>query len=840
MYLGIDLGTSNSAIVGNSNGALRLYKTSDGRDVLPSAIYIDRRGNKFVGKKAQDQALLSPENVAQGFKRLMGTATPFKFAGAEIELTSEEASADVLRTLLAQAQTEMGDLSIVGAVITTPAAFNQMQSEATIRAATAAGLTNVGLLQEPVAAALASLENATNKDGIFLVYDLGGGTFDVALVQSTRGSVAILAHAGVNMLGGRDFDRTIVNSIVRPWLLENYKLSADFQREPKYRRLMRLAAIKAEEAKIELSTRDVTQIFVGEDEARAEDLAGREMFVEVSLSRDQLEELTRDRIDESIRLCRQILEENGLSHDDVDRLVFIGGPSKMPSIRDRVPRELGIAADLGTDPMTAVARGAAIFAESRTWDSSGSTARKSARGSVATSGPISVSYDFEARTTDNEARIRAKLSGTSAGVRISAFNEDMWQSGEMALEPQQTFKVPLPKIGENRIVIRVVDGSGMHIPDASAEIIITKINASAAGIPATQTIAVKTRSGDGHFARNELKSLFEKGTILPTSGMEKFRAAENLRGGSDATLAIEIFEKTTGVPEPELNLFIGSYIVKAMNIDNDVTVRKGDEVYVHWSVDDNMLLNCTIELPSAGVKLENEKFYSPSLGHKNYGGDAGLQIAEAAIEAAEGDIEMLSTALEGGAGSEIASLRRRIDRQRGELAKADGSDVCRAIDEEARHIRQEISRLRHSPDHRSKVLAADIDRGTDLLAQLVANADSETIARVKQLTTTAEQSLARGDLDTAERAVEDMRTVISAAIVQEPAYIVAAFERASSERYLAIDPDLHDQIVRVGFEAGERGDLDGVRNATIDLYRNRAEAETPSGDLASLSGLMGH
>ena len=185
-------------------------------------------------------------------------------------------------------------------------------------------------------------------------------------------------------------------------------------------------------------------------------------------------------------------------------------------------------------------------------------------------------------------------------------------------------------------------------------------------------------------------------------------------------------------------------------------------------------------------------------------------------------------------------MRRRIDRQRGELAKADGSDVCRAIDEEARHIRQEVSRLRHSPDHRSKVLAADIDRGTDLLAQLVANADSETIARVKQLTTTAEQSLARGDLDTAERAVEDMRTVISAAIVQEPAYIVAAFERASSERYLAIDPDLHDQIVRVGFEAGERGDLDGVRNATIDLYRNRAEAETPSGDLASLSGLMGH
>jgi molecular chaperone DnaK len=840
MYLGIDLGTSNSAIVGNINGVLKLFKTSDGRDVLPSAIYIDRRGNKFVGKKAQDQALLSPENVAQGFKRLMGTATPFKFAGADVELTPEDASADVLRTLLTQAQTEAGDQTVVGAVITTPAAFNQMQSEATIRAASAAGLPNVGLIQEPVAAALASLENATNKDGIFLVYDLGGGTFDVALVQSTRGSVAILAHAGVNMLGGRDFDRTIVNSLVRPWLLENYQLPADFQREPKYRRLMRLAAMKAEDAKIELSTRETTQIFVGEEEARAEDLAGREMFVEVSLSRQQLEELTRDRIDESIRLCRDILEENGLSHDDVDRLVFIGGPSKMPSIRDRVPRELGIAADLGTDPMTAVARGAAIFAESRTWDNSGGTTRKSARGSLATTGQVAVSYEFEARTTDNEARIRATLKSDVQGVRISASNEDMWQSGEMSLDGQKVFKVPLPKIGENRIAIKVIDSAGLVVSSASSEIIVTKINASAAGIPATQTIAVKTRNGDGHFARNELKALFEKGTILPTSGVEKFRAAQNLRGGSDDSLTIEIFEKTPGVPEPELNLFIGSYIVNATSLDNDVAIRKGDEVYVHWNVDDNMLLNCTIELPTAGLKLENEKFYSPSLGHKNYGGDAGLQIAEAALEAAQSDIDGISTALEGAAGSELASLRRRIERQKSELVRADGADVCRAIDEEARHIRQEVSRLRHSPDHRSKILAADIDRGTDILAQLIPNADAQTIDRVKQLTDTAEQSLIRGDLDTAERAVDDMRSLISSAIVQEPAYIVASFERAASERYLAIDPALHDKASSAGRAALDRNDIDGVRSATIELYRNRAEAEAPTADLASLSGLMGH
>ena len=180
MYLGIDLGTSNSAIVGNSGGDLRLFKTPDGTDVLPSVLYIDRRGSRFVGKKAYDQALLAPQNVTRGFKRSMGTKTLFRLEASGLEVNPEEASAEVLRALLMQARAEAGDFDIEGAVITVPAAFNQMQFEATIRAANAAGFERVGLLEEPIAAAMASLEKAANKDGLFLVYDLGGGTFDDA------------------------------------------------------------------------------------------------------------------------------------------------------------------------------------------------------------------------------------------------------------------------------------------------------------------------------------------------------------------------------------------------------------------------------------------------------------------------------------------------------------------------------------------------------------------------------------------------------------------------------------------------------------------------------------
>ncbi len=151
---------------------------------MPSVIHIDRRGNRTVGVRAYDQAIMAPENVAQGFKRLMGTATPLHFAAAGQEMTPEAASAELLRTMVGYALVEAGDAAVDGAVVTIPAAFNQLQSEATLDAAAQAGLDRVGLLQEPVAAAMAAMAASSERGGQFLIYDLGGGTFDLALVQA--------------------------------------------------------------------------------------------------------------------------------------------------------------------------------------------------------------------------------------------------------------------------------------------------------------------------------------------------------------------------------------------------------------------------------------------------------------------------------------------------------------------------------------------------------------------------------------------------------------------------------------------------------------------------------
>jgi molecular chaperone DnaK (HSP70) len=368
MFIGIDLGTSNSVICGIVDGKLRLFKTTDGADTLPSAIYLDKRGMRLYGRRALEQALLNPDSIATGFKRLLGTATPIELkpdsAAAPVKLTPEECSADIIKQLLAQASTETGRSDFTQVVITIPAAFNQMQSEATLRAADRAGLTNVRLLQEPVAAAIAAARQGGDDkpQGNYLIYDLGGGTFDLALARADGDDIKIIANQGINMLGGRDLDRKIVQDIIRPWLVENFDIPDDFFRDAKYKRLMRVCLLAAEKAKIDLSSRETTTIFASDDEVRTEDKSGVDIFLDVRLARDAFEKMIGETVSRTITVAQQLLEDQNLKAGDINRLVFIGGPSKIPLVRTRVSAELGIAADLSLDPLTTVAVGAAHYA----------------------------------------------------------------------------------------------------------------------------------------------------------------------------------------------------------------------------------------------------------------------------------------------------------------------------------------------------------------------------------------------------------------------------------------------------------------------------------------------
>ena len=450
-YVGVDLGTTNSAICSYDGDQIRIWKSPEQNDVTPSVIYMDRRGHKYVGKRAYDSAPHGPDNVAMLFKRLMGTSTPVNLFAVDITMTPEECSSEILRVLFGYLPEEIRNDADVGTVITVPAAFNQMQKNATMQAAELAGIGRVALMQEPVAAVM-SVMRARNADGIFVIYDLGGGTLDIALAESLGGRINLLAHGGIAMCGGRDFDRTLVDNVIKPWLFENFDLPENLSANCNYKSLLRLAAWAAERAKVELSAREQAVVSLSETEARVRDQSDNEVYVDIPVARSTLDGLIEEKVGESIEAARETLAKAGLSAHDVERVVFIGGPTNYKPLRDKVSFELGIPASAEVNPMTAVVEGAALFAESIEWGSE-NRGRKSNRGRLAATGALDLTFNFTARTPDTRARIVVQVGGeVMPGAEFQVDSLDTgWTSGRLPLKDSAAVNVSLSKSGGERL-----------------------------------------------------------------------------------------------------------------------------------------------------------------------------------------------------------------------------------------------------------------------------------------------------------------------------------------------------------------------------------------------------
>lgn len=837
MYLGIDLGTSNSAVVGHVSGAIRLFKATDGSDVLPSVIYVDKRGHRFVGKSAQDRIMSAPANVAAGFKRLMGTKSPVRIG--DEEWTPEDCSTEIIRTLVAQAVTESGEQRIDGSVITIPAAFNQMQSEATISAAKKAGLERVSLLQEPVAAAMASIAHSNQKDGVFLVYDLGGGTFDVALVMSTAGAVNVVAHEGINMLGGRDFDRIIFDSVVRPWLVDNFSLPSHFQKDPSYRHLSTVAHYAVEKAKIQLSASENASIFASEDEVRASDLDGQEIYISIDFGRRKLVSLIKDRIDDSIALCRKIIADNGYQHQDIARIVPIGGPSKMPIIRELLQSELGIDVEQGLDPMTAVAMGAAIFAESRHWEGEASS-RKISRGQENVSGQVSLSLDFKSRVTEESTRLRIRPVGEiGEGFEVEVLDEEGGTTGRKPIDGVVSLTLPIRKYGENRFQMKVYDQSGRIIDDAAKEIVIVRTQASAASIPMTYTLAVKTQTGMVGYERNKLVPILRKGTSLPAEGKQTFRSGRQLKAGEDDFIVFDFYEMREGIDDPERNLHIGDFRLDAKDdLERGERVKRGSELTIHWTMSDNGTLNFSVEIPELGRLIDSHNLYLAPGGYINFDGQQGSEVASTLLVRAEKDLDELNETL-GGNADPSGDLRRRIERLDTALSTSVDADTHRSVAEEARRVRQEVALMRLAPENEERVLSKEVNAAEVDFDEIRENAQSVDIDRHEKLLITTRRSIRERDFDTARHSLLEMRSIRFKVLSNTPDFLLAIFSRIADETFLAVDEDKHLRLVSEGVAAVKQNDVEGLRLIIGRIFANRVSTGGDATEIVELAHLIG-
>jgi molecular chaperone DnaK len=837
MYIGIDLGTSNSAIVGYLDGETRLFKTSDGADVLPSVIYLDRRGHRFTGKAAYDRAISAPKNVAMGFKRLMGTKSPVKLG--EEEWTPEECSAEIIKTLVSQAMTEMGSKEILGAVITTPAAFNQMQCEATIAAAKSAGLSRVSLLQEPVAAAMASIARSSDKDGVFLVYDLGGGTFDVALVLSTAGAANVIAHEGINMLGGRDFDRRVFDAIVRPWLEENFNLPEHFQKDVRFRHLSDISRHAIERAKIQLSASEEASIFASEDEIRIRDLDDEEIYLSVDLTRTALENIVKDRISDSVNLCRKVISDNGYRNEDITRIVPIGGPSKMPIIRQMLQNELAIEVEQVLDPMTAVATGAAIFAESRSWDGEQSS-RKSSRGRQEVKGEIEIDLDYPLRSADETARIRITPgNNVPEGSAIEIVDEEGSSTGKKQLDGPIRLNIAARKNGTNKFRIIVTGPDGLELPGTASEIEIVRVQSSAAAIPMTYTLAVKIQEGQVGYERNKLQKLVAKGIQLPAEGIRPFRAAKTIKGGQADHLSFSFYEMAGELDDPERSLHIGDFRLSGKSdLERGEQIKRGDELRVHWRMSDNMTFACSVEVPSLGRLIDSNNLYIVEQGKLNFEGELGSEIATALLERAEADLDQIEETL-GGGEEAIKDLRNRIERQHAALSTSVDADTHRSVTEEARKLRQDVALLARAPENEERVLSRDVEESEVAFDDIRDSANHVDVERHEKLLVTARRQIRERDFDGARNTLEEMRGIRFKALFEDPDFLIAALKNLIDERHLVIDGELHDQLSASGIEAAKSGDVQALKSVIGAMLSNRISSGADANEIVALSDLLG-
>ncbi len=345
--IGIDLGTTNSCVAVMEGGEPVVIPNAEGNRTTPSVVAFSKNGERLVGQIAKRQAVTNPENTVISIKRDMGTNKKVNIEGDEF--TPQEISAMILQKLKSDAENYLGT-TVNQAVITVPAYFSDSQRQATKDAGKIAGLEVLRIINEPTAAALAYGMDKEDTDSKIMVYDLGGGTFDVSILDIGDGVFEVLATSGNNRLGGDDFDQKIID-----YLVDEFKKSNGIDLSTDKMAMQRLKEA-AEKAKIELSGVQQTQInlpFITAD-------ATGPKHLDVTLTRSKFEELIRELVESTSGPVNQALKDAGISASDLHKVLLVGGSTRVPAVQELVKRITGKEPDKGINPDECVAIGAAI------------------------------------------------------------------------------------------------------------------------------------------------------------------------------------------------------------------------------------------------------------------------------------------------------------------------------------------------------------------------------------------------------------------------------------------------------------------------------------------------
>ena len=627
-YIGIDLGTTNSVIstYNGDHNHLAIHESRECNNVTPSVIsFVGQR--MFIGYLAYMRAPATPESSASEFKRRMGENTLIELPAVDRTLTPEECSSEILKELRNCLPEDLRNSEEMGTVVTVPAAFNQKAKYATRQAAEMAGIGKVELIQEPVAALMSFIHHAPKTEGKFLIYDLGGGTFDAAIAESSaRKKVSLLSHSGIEVCGGSDFDRLIVENIVLPRLHEKYDLPDVLSKENGFYILYNALKFSAEQAKIELSRSEDARIefphptmHPPEVEEGLQDLKGNEVCLDqggIVLKRDDFDKLISDKVNDTVNSARKAMTESGVNSQDIEFIVWVGGPTHYKPLRDKVTSELGIKGEMLSmmqmNPMTAVSEGASIFAESIDWPSGGGKIKRS-REQIS-SNDLSFSFNYEARTSSDSAKIAIQAKEqVPSGYKFEVISgQSSWESGQIPLEHGAIVDVHLEKSGENTFKVIVYDDVGKLISIEQDEIVITKTPATVEVIPCSHSIALEVL--DKLDGTPTPEYLVRKSDPLPHTGAVKLKANEQLVAGTSNSLKFKL--RSGELEDIKTNENIGVFKINGTDLPEGEVIPVDGVLICEYEIKTSDEIKVEVSVPDIGIVLE--QIYSPSEGQENY------------------------------------------------------------------------------------------------------------------------------------------------------------------------------------------------------------------------------
>ncbi|MBA3457644.1 MAG: Hsp70 family protein, partial [Deltaproteobacteria bacterium] len=645
LYVGIDLGTTNSAAAVFDGERVSVIRNAQGATVTPSVVRIDKQGRVTVGTRARRFLEQDSANTAAEFKRLMGTGKAIEFPSPGSTKKPEELSAEVLKALRQDITDQLG-VQIDRAVISVPALFELPQSAATSEAARLAGFSRVELLQEPIASALAAGWRADDDGGgTWLVFDLGGGTFDASLLETRDGLLRVVGHDGDNFLGGRDFDWTITEHLAS-------QLSVVPQRSnPEHTAALRALRLAAEDAKIELSRGDRAQVTL----AQPLSIDGQDVDVDLELTRATVERLCTPLVDRALDVCLRLLSGNGLGPGRLAKLVLVGGPTVMPMVRQRVAARLEATIAEGHDPMTLVAQGAALYAATASLDGRAA--------SVAVPAGRQVWLQYPAVSADLTPHVVGKFVGEDPPAKIKLVrNDGGWSSTEATVGPDGTFLTTVTLLPRRACTFEIearAKGGELVVVTPSQLTIVQGLTIG--DPPLSRTLGVALANG-------HVQVYLERGAPLPARRTFTHHTIETVaKGSSESVLRIPIVQGE--MSQAELCRLVGT-----LDIGGDVvkdTVPTGSAVEVTIELDRGGRLAARALIPSIGQVFEHV---------------AHLLVPEAAPEALDAAIrdlrrqlmELRSDAFRHGLGHVIEKLDKiesRLSEAERDIDAAHGGDA---------------------------------------------------------------------------------------------------------------------------------------------------------------------